>query len=184
MNHEKRIKFRYVLRNAAFKPPVILVLTTIATNYILQAAKEAGAGYVVMLPCTVQCVVNHLNDMVRLASAPVSRIDPQAVTEIHLHRLGLQPHRVGFAQLRAGIPMFAQDEGQLMKKELYPAIAALYGNSNPEQVERTIREAIKEAWACRDEAIWKEYFPNWEKAPTNKAFIAVLAQKLRQEEQK
>lgn len=175
----------YVLRNMVHRPPLILALTTVATDYILQATKDAGAEYVIMLPCTVKCVVKHLDEMQALAKQGGRQRDPQRITEAYLNELGLASHRSGFTQLRVGVPLFAQDERQLMKKELYPAIAKLCGNDNPEQVEHTIRESIKEAWENRGrnqkEAIWKEYFPGKEKAPSNKAFIAVLAQKLRQQ---
>jgi len=37
---------------------------------------------------------------------------------------------------------------------------------------------IVEAWARRDVSVWAQYFPDQEKAPTNKRFLAVLAEKL------
>lgn len=169
-----------VLCNTSYKPAAVLVLTTLSTDYALQTAKDAGADFAVLLPCTVQSVVYHVRELTRMTRHRSSHADPQQITQTHLLRLGLSSHRTGFTQLRVGIPIFAQDESQLMKKELYPAIAALCGNDNPEQVERTIREVIREAWECRDQAIWEEYFPGRTEAPSNKVFIAALAQKLRQ----
>ena len=169
-----------VLRTASYKPQGILVLTNLATDYVLQMAKDAGAHFAVLLPCTVQSVVHHVGELTRLANQKSTQMDPQQVIQEHLLRLGLQPHRAGFAKLRVGIPIFAQDENQLMKKELYASVAKLCGNSNPEQVERAIREIIREAWEHRNPAIWEEYFPGRTEVPSNKFFIAVVAQKLRQ----
>lgn len=171
-----------VLRTASYKPPVVLALTTVVSNYILQSAKDAGAGYVIIVPCTVRCVVQNLQQMQRLAGRRDTKEEPQAVTQKHLNRLGLPAHRAGFTQLRVGIPVFAQDESQLLKKELYPAIATLCNNDNPAQVERSIREVIKEGWNKGDRVVWEAYFPGNQKPPTNKVFIATLAQRLGQEE--
>lgn len=168
-----------VLHTTTHRPSMILALTTATTAYALQMLKNAGADYTVSLPCTVQCVVSHMRQLAGIAMSPVQVSDPQDITQTQLLRLGLPPHRAGFAQLRVGIPLFAQDEHQLLKKELYQAIAELCGNDNTEQVERAIRQVIKEAWQHRDKAVWEEYFPGSEKAPSNKKFIAVLAQQLR-----
>lgn len=169
-----------VLQSGTYQPPAILALTNIATNYILQAVQEAGADFVVMLPCTVQSIVNHVREITRLEGKGKQTVTPQETAEKHLLRLGLSPHLAGFAQLRAGIPLFAQDSSQQLKKELYPAIAEVCGNDGFEQVERSIRQSIKEAWNRGDRSVWAEYFPGRTNAPTNKVFIAVLAQKLRQ----
>lgn len=171
-----------VLLSSTYKPPVILAMTTIATNYTLQAVQNAGADFIVMLPCTVQSIVSHVREIARMASIGKQAATPQQIVEEHLRRLGLPPHLIGFAQLRTGIPLFAQDENQQLEKELYPAIAELCGNRSADQVERSIRQTIKEAWKSGDEKVWAEYFPGRTTAPTNKVFIAVLAQRLRQSE--
>ena len=150
-------------------------------NYnTLQAVQNAGADFVVMLPCTVQSIVSHVREIARMASMGKQAATPQQIVEEHLRRLGLPPHLAGFAQLRTGIPLFAQDENQQLEKELYPAIAELCGNRSVDQVERSIRQTIKEAWKNGDKKVWAEYFPGRTTAPTNKVFIAVLAQRLRQ----
>lgn len=169
-----------VLHTTNYKPPMILVLTNLATNYELQRAKDAGADFAVLTPCTVQSVVHHIRELARMTTRQRIQEDPQQIIQEHLIRLGLPPHRAGFSQLRVGIPIFAQDQNQLMKKELYRTVAKLCGNDNPEQVERTIREVIREAWVSRNTAVWEEYFPGRTETPSNKVFIAVLAQKLRQ----
>lgn len=168
-----------VLHTTAYKPPVILALTTLGTDRELQRVKDAGADFAMITPCTVESVVYNVRELARMTKQKNTQADPQGIVEEHLRRLGIPPHRAGFQQLRVGIPIFTQNENQLMQKELYPVIARLCGNRGADQVERSIREAIGEAWKNRDPAVWEEYFPGWKKAPSNKVFIAVLAQKLR-----
>ena len=169
-----------VLHTAAYKPQLILVLTTLGSERELQRVKDAGADFAMITPCTVESVVYNVRELTRMAKQKNTQADPQRIVEEHLRRLGIPLHRAGFQQLRVGIPIFAQNETQLLQKELYPVIAKLCGNRSADQVEHTIRKAIEEAWKNRDPAVWEEYFPGWKKAPSNKVFIAVLAQKLRQ----
>ena len=56
-----------------------------------------------------------------------------------------------------GLPIFAKNPQQTLTKELYPDIAKLHGKSGA-QVERSIRNAIEQAWQHRDERIWRMYF--------------------------
>lgn len=168
-----------VLRISQYKPPVILALTTNATNYVLQAVQDAGVDFVVMLPCTIQSMVSHVREITRLKKERKDMSVPQQLAEAHLLRLGLPAHWAGFARLKVGIPLFMQDENQSLNKELYPAIAELCGNDNALQVERSIRIAIEKAWKNRDPQVWLEYFPESTEPPTNKMFLVALAQKLR-----
>lgn len=169
-----------VLRKSAYRPPVVIALTSLATDYVLQMAKDAGAHFVLLLPCTVRSVVYHLEELCRRTTQLRDSVDPQRLTETLLQSLGIPVHQAGYQQLRVGIPLFAQDESQHLNKELYTAIATICGNDNQEQIERSIRECIHKAWKHRDEAAWRAYFPDAVKAPSNKVFIAVLAQRLRQ----
>lgn len=161
---------------APILPPVILALTTQITPYIQQALSDLGVGFVILKPCTVRAISNRISDMLRKLDAPMP-VDPQAIIRDHLMALQLPVQADGFQQLRIGIPLFAQDKEQRLSKELYPAIAERCGCSNS-AVERSIRDAIQAAWEIRDEHIWQKYFPNITECPTNKAFIARLAELL------
>lgn len=165
------------LENAeALLPPVILVLSTQITPYIRQALSDLGAGFVIMKPCTIRAVTNRVADMLRKLEAPAP-LDPPAVIRDHLMALRVPPQSDGFQQLRVGIPLFAQDKSQRLSKELYPAIAERFGCSKA-AVEHSIRDAIKAAWEIRDMDVWRSYFPDIPGCPTNKAFIAQLAELL------
>lgn len=100
-------------------------------------------------------------------------------TKQMLNELRLQIHRGGYSCLCVGIPRFKQDVRQLLSKDLYPYIASHIGNITPEAVDQAIREAIQHAWKHRAPAVWEKYFPGSVKAPSNKLFIATLAEHLK-----
>ena len=85
----------------------------------------------------------------------------------------------GYRCLCVAIPIFAQDVAQSMCNELYPAVAKELGYVDWRAVEFAIRRAILAAWKHRDPDVWNTYFPGIAKAPTNKHFIATLAQRIK-----
>ena len=85
----------------------------------------------------------------------------------------------GYRCLCVAIPIFAQDVAQSMCNELYPVVAKKLGYVDWRAVEFAIRRAIFSAWKHRDPATWEEYFPGTTKVPTNKQFIATLAQRIK-----
>ncbi|MBQ8238604.1 MAG: hypothetical protein IJZ39_10705 [Oscillospiraceae bacterium] len=103
----------------------------------------------------------------------------QEQTKSMLRELSFGAYHDGYVQLCIGIPRYAQDTIQGMCKELYPYIADELGHGNWHSVERSIRFAIMDAWERRDSEIWETYFPNLQKPPTNKVFIATLADRLK-----
>ena len=96
-----------------------------------------------------------------------------------LQKLNVPVHLSGFRCLCVAVPLFAGDISQSMCSELYPAVAKALGYVDWRAVEFAIRRTILWAWEHRDEAIWAEYFPGLTKVPTNKHFIATLAQRIK-----
>lgn len=103
---------------------------------------------------------------------------PGEQTTDMLHELALPIHRRGYSCLCIGIPRFAPDRSQSLSKELYPCIAKYYGYSDWHAVESAIRDVILTAWENRDPVVWEKYFPNQGKVPSNKQFIATLAERI------
>lgn len=95
-----------------------------------------------------------------------------------LEDLRFQMHRTGYSCLCIGIPRFKQDTRQFLSKELYPYISSQIRESSPDSVDQAIRDAIQNAWEHRDPAVWEKYFPGAVKAPSNKQFIATMAEHL------
>lgn len=105
--------------------------------------------------------------------------DQATRTKAILHELGIAVHRIGYKQLRIGIPRFAQDDSMSLTKELYPYIAHELGCSDWRTIEHSIRGVILTAWERRDPEVWTAYFPACRKAPSNKLFIATLAERIK-----
>lgn len=96
-----------------------------------------------------------------------------------LHELQIGIHRLGYKQLTIAVPCFALDDSQSLTKELYPYVACYFGYTDWHPVEHSIRTAILDAWEHRNPEVWEQYFPNQKKPPSNKQFLAVLAERLK-----
>lgn len=96
-----------------------------------------------------------------------------------LRILSIPMYLSGYRCLCIAIPQFAQDISQSMCNELYPAVAKALGYMDWRAVEFAIRRAIFAAWEHRDPDVWNEFFPGVTKVPTNKQFIATLAQRIK-----
>lgn len=109
-----------------------------------------------------------------------TNIDLQDATITMLHELGISIHRLGYVYLSVAVPYYAADNTRSLSKELYPYVAKrLDKYTQWYAIERSIRMVIYEAWEHRDPSVWEQYFPRQKKVPTNKQFIAVLAEKIR-----
>lgn len=85
-------------------------------------------------------------------------------------------HRIGCKQLRIAIPMYAEDSTQCLTKNIYPHIGKVLNCSDWRAVEHSIRDVIVCAWENGDRAAWDKYFPEYKKPPSNKVFIATIAE--------
>lgn len=103
----------------------------------------------------------------------------QADTIHMLRELQIGVHRLGYRQLFIAIPRYAMDRTQSLSKEVYPYVADYFGCPDWHSVEHAIRVAILDAWEKRDPVVWQGYFPGATKPPTNKQFIAALADRLK-----
>lgn len=93
--------------------------------------------------------------------------------------LNLATHRHGYTYLCEAIPSYAQDRAQRICKEIYADIAKAQGFSDWHVIESAIRDVIMDAWEKRNPDRWDEFFPSAVKAPSNKVFIAALADRLK-----
>lgn len=153
------------------------MILTLAVNYLPYTAQrlyDLGVSHFVRTPCTLAAVTDRLRDM--LHDWDNSRIDPQSVVASHLAELGIDSEKDGGRQLRVGIPLYAQDQSQKLKYELYPAIAEICGTTHG-AVEHSMRRTILGGWKQRD-GQWEEYFPGRKTCPSNKVFLSTLAKKI------
>ena len=98
--------------------------------------------------------------------------------------IGLPPSSMGFKYVRYAIMLVIEDESMLecVMMRLYPQIADKF-NTNPAFVERNIRHSIESAWTHVSISYIDEVFGYSIDAdkgkPTNRAFIATVADKIR-----
>ena len=95
-----------------------------------------------------------------------------------LLELGIPTYRIGFWQVSVAISLYKKNPTQCVTKELYPNIARQFNCSSWQNVEHTIRNAIRKAWVKRNPIVWDSYFPHTSQIPTNKFFISTLAERL------
>lgn len=162
--------------------PVILATTPFANDFVLERVGQLGVGYVMLKPCDAAAVSNRLADLTGKAELFVVTL-PDSRTEATnmLRDLNVPTKLKGFSCLREALLLMMEDPDQSVTKELYPAVAEIFGG-NGYQVERAIRSAIWAAWERRDDAQWQRYFPPGPDGtvprPTNAAFISCLADRM------
>lgn len=93
-----------------------------------------------------------------------------------LLELGIPIHRVGYKYLVMAVLCFQEDDTQSLTKGLYPDIALHFGYGDWHPVEHAIRMVILSGWENRIPGAWERYFPCARRCPSNKLFIATLAQ--------
>ena len=93
-----------------------------------------------------------------------------------LHALRFRVHLVGYSHLLMLIPCYALDNTLSLTKELYPYAANRLGYASWSPIEHAVRVSILDAWSRRDPGLWDRYFPGQKKPPSNKHFLATLAE--------
>ena len=61
-----------VLRKTSFRPNVILALTNLINTAVLQAAADAGVQCLILIPCTIRHIIEHLNALIEKAPSAES----------------------------------------------------------------------------------------------------------------
>jgi len=162
--------------------PMVLATTRFANDYVLDSAERLGVGYVMMKPCDVRATAARIDDLSeRLKLIPMAQPDPETQVTAMLLDLQIPTKYRGFTFLRIAILEAIRDPNQMLTKEIYPKVAKMCGGTT-EQVERSIRGAIKHAWLSRDEQIWRMYFHSGPhgtlERPTNGEFISGIASRV------
>lgn len=162
--------------------PMVLATTRYVSPYILDAAERLGIGYLMLKPCSADAVAARVADMTERMKMPVFAYpDPRIQVSNMLLSLRFATKLRGYTYLREAVLLMAQDRNMSITKELYPAVAARCG-ATTEQVERSIRSAIQQAWDRGDRATWRMFLSVGEDysatRPSNGTLITCLADRL------
>ena len=163
----------------------ILMITNGEDEYSLCQMDRFGVGSVITIPCTTELVLDQIRSLLNrdernwLDGWCVENEIEQMLMVLHFRR-GPSRYRCVFEAIlmRYHNPDYAM-------KELYIDVAKICGG-NYQRVEKAIRNAISDAYACSNKSLWDYYFikdPRREKPyPSNEDFIASVAGLLRQHE--
>lgn len=173
------------------KPDVIIMISYMRNDSLLQRAFSKGASYVMLKPIEPELLYNRMVDLCDSGNegaelgktySPAAKSLDEKITAVFLS-VGIPAHIKGYHYLREAIRMVF-DKPELIgriTKELYPGIAKRFATT-PSKVERAIRHAIEVSWTRgKIENINKLFGFNVygkNEKPTNGEFIALVADKL------
>ena len=186
--------------------PMVVVATAVTTDKIIRQCMEYGANYFIAKPCNPDNLIKIIkklttdieeNNIFKMSEEKVDEnsyitnnideIIESKVTNI-IHKVGIPAHIKGYKYLRCAIKKTIIDEDIInsVTKELYPEVAKEY-NTTPPRVERAIRHAIEVAWNRGEEETLNKIFgytvSSNKGKPTNSEFIAMIADRLRLQNQ-
>lgn len=186
--------------------PKVIILSAVGQDKITQRAIELGASYYMVKPFDFQIFIKRLKQSVDLEdpnhdmrtyegsgsiggakkSSQTERDLETRITKI-IQEIGVPAHIKGYLYLRESITMVIGNMDFLgaITKELYPSVAEKF-NTTPSRVERAIRHAIEVAWNRGKidtiDKIFGYTVNNNKGKPTNSEFIALIADKIRLEQ--
>lgn len=157
--------------------PRVLVFDPLLSPYVQDALRRLGISYSMRKPCALDAAAKRVIDIGTSLTLPIYHSQQEARAAELLNTLNFRTNHDGCQYLCKAIPLLAEDPGQKLSMELYPAVGKLFSRS-AKNIERSIRNAIEVAWANRDDEIWSQYFPNIRKKPTNAHFLSAMAKQL------
>lgn len=167
-------------------PPQAIVASAFFSHHIAEDVRATGACAFFTKPVDPQALAERLYRCVcpciSAADLGSSALEGQ-ITAI-LHELGVPAHLRGYHYLRQAIVFAVNDPDaySTFTKVLYPAVGKCFGSTG-EQVERSIRTAIEQAWLRGDAEVQRHYCGNTIRAgkgkPTSSELISLLADYLR-----
>lgn len=170
------------------RKPAILATSRFITDYVASAAANLGVRYMMLKPCDLTALVEHMEEIRGGESqrhAPLRHNADNIETMVTgiIHEIGVPAHIKGYQYLREAIIIAVEDMDVInaITKVLYPQVAKTF-QTTPSRVERAIRHAIEVAWDRGDLDTLQRFFgytvSNTKGKPTNSEFIALIADKL------
>ena len=170
------------------RKPVVLATSRFITDYVASAAASLGVRYMMLKPCDLTALVEHLEEIrggenQRQTSLRRGGDSIETMVTGIIHEIGVPAHIKGYQYLREAIIIAVEDMDVInaITKVLYPQVAKTF-QTTPSRVERAIRHAIEVAWDRGDLDTLQRFFgytvSNTKGKPTNSEFIALIADKL------
>lgn len=168
--------------------PRILLTTCFMSPYVETVISGLGVDLVVLKPCKAEVLAERIEDLLEDEEPHLlMRLQSRSSVSSMLLELNIPSKRRGFVYLEKGIRQYLKQPGQALTKTLYPDLAREH-YTQPEAVERAIRQVIHESWEKRDDRVWRMYFTPGREGiiprPTNAEFISGLAERYKQTQQR
>jgi two-component system, response regulator, stage 0 sporulation protein A len=185
------------------KKPLIIMLSAIGQDGVIQKAIELGAEYFLIKPFDVDILIKRirqiykeryltsfsksktLTDTKPVLVSKIGKSDDLEIEVTNLMRdIGVPPHLAGYQYIREAIILSLNNPKVFdsVTKVLYPTVGKKFGTSS-QRVERTIRNAIETTWIRGNHDSIDSLFGytiNYGRGkPTNSEFIAMMVDKLR-----
>lgn len=157
----------------------VLVTGFLQTDWVCAELARLQVSALFCKPCASGAVVSRILDIAEeLVSGKVPERTPENLAHHLLLNLGF---RMGFARYKCvylALMLKFQGECGGVTKCLYPRVARMCGG-NTQQVEKAVRDAIKDAFGQGCAAVWQMYFPQSSdgglRCPSNDVFLARMA---------
>lgn len=168
--------------------PRILLTTCFMSPYVQTVISGLGVDLVVLKPCKAEVLAERIEDLTEDEEPRLlMRLQSRSSVASMLLELNIPSKRRGYVYLEKGIRQYLKQPGLALTKTLYPDLAREHC-TQPEAVERAIRQVIHESWERRDDRVWRMYFTPGREGiiprPTNAEFISGLAERYKQSQEK
>lgn len=160
-------------------PPIVLLLSDLTSEYVLQKAASLGADFVIEKPCTIVHIVNQLEDMMMFHQFP-NPSDNRAIAEHLLEQFPISARESVLHAFCSAVLFSAENPECALTKEIYLTVCKEYGEST-DALDQAFRRSLRKAWK-RSEGkapAWKRFFPEYDRCPPNGIFISTLGRFLR-----
>jgi two-component system, response regulator, stage 0 sporulation protein A len=166
----------------------VIMLSAFGQEAIMSQAAEYGASYFIMKPFEAERLAMQINHIMQKRENPSNpkaeknKRDEQIYDFIK--EIGIPPHLKGYGYLKEAVSLVLEEPEMLNKitKSLYPGVAKKF-HTTPARVERSIRNAVENAWTHNEIQQLSKIFgyseEHLESKPSNSQFIAMVAENLK-----
>lgn len=164
---------KYINPNKQYK---VICMSAFVSDDVLKESVSLGVDYFLIKPVEFDVLLNTIQRVLNTSETNISEID---ALDLLLEKIGFSYNLNGYKYIKCGVHIMLKHTHKMqLTKELYPLISDYY-DVQANNVERSIRHAIKLAW----EKELKTYWYNSEKSyirPTNGELITHLYKKYKE----
>lgn len=166
----------------------VIMLSAFGQEAIMSQAAEYGASYFIMKPFEAERLAMQINHIMQNQEKPA---DPKAAKKQRdekinnfIKEIGIPPHLKGYGYLKEAASLVLDEPDMLNKvtKSLYPGVAKKF-DTTPQRVERSIRNAVENAWTHNEIEQLSKIFGYSEEhlvnKPSNSQFIGMVVESLK-----